>query len=149
MLTCGNFSDTSHFKFQKLNKQKYHRREVELADTTLEVHAKLGYPSYRDFLYILTSNQLRNCPITVEDARRAFKIYGPDVATLKGKTVKKKNHPAPTLVTTSLPPFILDNHGDVTLCIDFFFSLLPHDFQKNKFLDCFKSRQSLQVYNAS
>ena len=103
------------------NKEKYHRREVELADRALEVYTRLNRPSRQMFEHILTSNQLRNCPVTVEDARRAFKIYGHDVATLKGKTVKRKNIPASTLVTTSLPLSILENHANVTLCIDFFF----------------------------
>ena len=82
------------------NKAKYQRREIEAADTALEVHARLNRPSQQQFEHILTSNQLRNCPVTVEDVRRAFDIYGPDVATVKGKTVKKKNLPAPTTLTT-------------------------------------------------
>ena len=103
------------------NKEQFHRREVDRADVALEVYVRLGRPSIRDFYNVLSTNQLRNCPVTVADARRAFQIYGPDVAGLKGKTVKKKNIPAPNITILTLPPSILKNHGNVTLCIDCFF----------------------------
>ena len=43
------------------------------------------------------------------------------MATLKGKTKKRKTPAATSTVTTSLPPFVLDNHCDVTLCVDYCF----------------------------
>lgn len=48
-------------------------------------------------------------------------IFGPNVATLKGKTVKGKAHHMPSYTPISIPAPILDHHKEVTLCIDFFF----------------------------
>ena len=43
------------------------------------------------------------------------------MAILQGKSVRRQAPPPSRLITTSLPSFILENHKDVTLCIDFFF----------------------------
>jgi hypothetical protein len=56
----------------------------------------------------------------VEDAMVAYKIWGPSVAALKGKTVRKK----PELIKTdivSIPKEIHELHKEVTLTIDIFF----------------------------
>jgi hypothetical protein len=43
----------------------------------------------KDFIYIVTKNQLVNCPVTkAADIVAAEQIYGPDVGSLKGKTVR-------------------------------------------------------------
>ena len=46
-----------------------------------------------DFRVLLKSNMIRNCPVTVEDVRVAEKVYGKDIATLKGKSVCTKPIP--------------------------------------------------------
>jgi hypothetical protein len=70
---------------------------------------------------MIRENQVRNCPITVDDANRAIKIYGPDVAALRGKTTRT----TPTHVTSDqLRPLsfnILYAHKEITLCVDIFF----------------------------
>jgi hypothetical protein len=103
------------------NEKQYHRREVESAKKGGQVYALLNRPGRSVFERILSSNQLSNCPVTVEDAKRFFKIYGADVATLRGKTVKKKSPRASSCFPSSLPPDLLVNHRDVTLCGDIFF----------------------------
>jgi hypothetical protein len=47
----------------------------------------IGRPSKQEFRKILQHNLIRNCPVTPHDAKQALMINGPDVATLKGKTV--------------------------------------------------------------
>jgi hypothetical protein len=103
------------------NEKRYHRREVEAAKKAGEVYAILNRPAKRVFERILSTNQLNNCPVTVEDAKRFFEIYGADVATLKGKTSKIKAPSAPSRVPTRMPHDLLVNHRDVTLCGDIFF----------------------------
>ena len=64
---------------------------------------------------------IKNCDIDVTDVDRADKILGPDLGSLKGKTVH--NAPAPVV---DLPPLavlkpIFDNHKHVTLSADIFY----------------------------
>lgn len=82
----------------------------------------LGRPSQRKFEDILSKNIIANCPVTVDDAKRALIIYGEDIATLKGKTTKSKPAPrVPDFSAVPIPAPILQYHKNITLCIDFFF----------------------------
>ena len=59
--------------------------------------------------------------MTVEDAKRALLIYGPDTAMLKGKSTKTNAPHIPNFVSQPIPDPILKHHGDVTICIDNFY----------------------------
>jgi hypothetical protein len=71
------------------NKQAYTWPEIEGAGRARELYRKIGRPSEKEFKDILQNNLIRNCPVTPDDAKQALHIYGSDVATLQGKTVKK------------------------------------------------------------
>jgi Zinc knuckle len=104
------------------NKQPFVTREIELADTARELYRKLGRPSEQQFEDILKKNLILNCPVTADDAKRAMIIYGPDLATIKGKTTR--GDPTPHVPSFNAVPIlapILEHHKDVTLCVDFFF----------------------------
>jgi hypothetical protein len=48
--------------------------------------ALVGYPSPQDFVNMVRSNIIRNCPVSPSDITNAHKIFGLDIATLKVKT---------------------------------------------------------------
>jgi Zinc knuckle len=103
------------------NKSIFVTREIDAADKARELYRKLGRPSQRQFEEILSKNLITNCPVTVDDAKRAMLIYGPDLATIKGKTTRGKFAPhAPDFRAIPIPAPILEHHQAVTLCIDFF-----------------------------
>jgi hypothetical protein len=58
--------------------------------------------------------------VTPDDAKLALNIYGPDVATLKGKTAKKQNSGIPNYQATPLPAPIIAQYNNVRLFIDIF-----------------------------
>ena len=58
--------------------------------------------------------------MTPDDAKRALNIYGPDVATLKGKMAKKQNSGIPNYQATPLPAPIIAQYNNVRLFIDIF-----------------------------
>jgi hypothetical protein len=102
-------------------KKMFTPREIKAADEARELYRKLGRPDEAEFQAILRGNSLRNCPITPLDAKRALIIYGPDIATLKGKTTRSDpSQRVPTFEAVPLPPPIMEHHLNVTLCIDFF-----------------------------
>ena len=114
-------SDYSFVLTVEGNKSRFHRREIEGADRARDLYRKIGRPSHKQFEQILRGNGIRNCPVTVDDARRALLIYGPDIAVLKGKSIKGHAQHVPTFSSIDIPSPILDDHHRVTLCMDFFY----------------------------
>ena len=47
----------------------------------------------QDFKAMIKNNLILNCPVTLDDIERASKIYGANIAALKGKTVRTKSEP--------------------------------------------------------
>jgi hypothetical protein len=97
------------------NKGAYTRREIEGADRAQALYKKIGRPSKQAFVEILQNNLIRNCPVTPDDARRALKIYGPDIATLKGKTVKEQNRAIPNYQAVTISAPIIAQYDKVRL----------------------------------
>jgi hypothetical protein len=103
------------------NKQAYTRREIEGADRARELYKKIRRPSGKEFTDILQNNNLiRKCPVTRDDAKRALQIYGPDVATLQGKTVKKQNSGIPNYQAVQIPAPIIAQYNSARLFVDIF-----------------------------
>ena len=74
-------------------KKTFTKYEVERADRARELLARLGYPSTAKAIQMLNSGGIINCDITSSDLLRAEEIYGPPIASLKGKTVKNTATP--------------------------------------------------------
>ena len=86
------------------------------------LYATLRFPLKEDFLWILRFYQIKDCPVMVEDAMAAYKIWGPSVTTLKGKMVQQKPEPVKTK-TVHIPLEIHELHKEVMLTIDIFLSI--------------------------
>jgi len=69
------------------NKLQYTEHEVTNTKRARKLYHSIGAPSTKNFKMILQSNMIKNCPVTVQDIDLAMKIYGPDIAYLKGKMV--------------------------------------------------------------
>ena len=104
------------------NESLFTARQVSDAKLALRLYEMVGRPSQATFARMIQQNLLRNCPIGIEDAKRALRIYGPEVNALRGKTVRTTPKRAPGFeVIAEIPQDILSLHKEVTLCIDFFF----------------------------
>jgi hypothetical protein len=102
------------------NKEGFSQRQIKGAESARTLYAKLGYPSIKDFKWVIQSNQITDCPVTVEDITVAHKIWGKDIAALKGKTTRKKPiHVAADYV--KVPKELLKLHHEVFLTTDIFF----------------------------
>ncbi len=77
-------------------------------------------PSERDFQAMVHLKMLKDCPVTNNDILNPHNIYGPDLASIRGKTVWRK----PKRVVTDyveIPKQYLSIHGHVTLVADVMF----------------------------
>jgi hypothetical protein len=86
----------SEFIFVKTvseNKAGFMKRQIKEVEVARSLYSKLNYPSWKDFKWIIQSNQIKDCPVTVNNIDTALKIWGKNVAALKGKTTRTKPDP--------------------------------------------------------
>jgi hypothetical protein len=79
------------------NKKSFTKRQIKGAEVARTLYAKLGYPSWKDFRWMISSNQIKDCPVTVQDVDVALKIWGKNIAeeniaALKGKTTWRESN---------------------------------------------------------
>jgi DNA-binding GntR family transcriptional regulator len=104
----------------KENKTCFTHQQVERARQARHLARALGCPSNADLKTLIRLNLIKDCPVVQDDIVLAEKIFGKDIAILKGKTTRKK----PILVvhdTIVIPKALTEAQKDVTICIDTFF----------------------------
>ena len=101
------------------NLAKFTQRQVKSAEIARRFQDTACLTT-RALLQMVDSGCLRNCSITRESIRNSVLIWGPSTANLKGKTTRTRPddiNVEATMITT-LPPYILDNHKHIALCVD-------------------------------
>ncbi len=85
----------------------------------------MATPSTHDFQVLACLNLLKDCPVANDNIKNAHTFYGPDLTTIRGKTVWCK----PTRVVTDyvdIPWALFDVNQSVTLATDvMFINLVP------------------------
>ena len=71
------------------NEKAHTNRDVARTKAVLPLIQALGYPSRRDLRKIINAKSIANCPVTVADVDRFYRIYGGVEGAIKGKTVRK------------------------------------------------------------
>jgi hypothetical protein len=61
------------------NKTGFTTRQIKDVEAARSLYPKLNYPSWKDFKWIIRSNQIKGCPVTVEHVDTALKILGKNV----------------------------------------------------------------------
>ena len=102
------------------NKVLFTPRMINRADKARRLYGMIGRPTEREYVSILSSNELKNTSVTVKDAKTALKIYGPEPASLMSNITRRST----THVNTDIMPLpreILQVYRNVTLCADILF----------------------------
>jgi hypothetical protein len=77
----------------KQNNEGFTEREYNRAKSARRALGLVGYPSPRGFKNMVRSNMIKNCSVTSTDINNAHKLFGDDVATLRGNTVRNTHGP--------------------------------------------------------
>jgi uncharacterized MAPEG superfamily protein len=80
------------------NMRRYTKREVSAEERAREFLRELGHATPRAAIDMIRGGML-NCPVTETDIQNADAIFGPSIASLKGKTVKRTPMRASVVVT--------------------------------------------------
>ena len=70
-----------------INKSKFSAYDFSRAKLARTLQCRNGRPANRDFIHYVENNLIPNCPVTTQDIRNAEFIWGPDLGSLKGKTI--------------------------------------------------------------
>ena len=110
----------------KENMQGYTQKEIKGARAAKDLYRHFQCPGYEAFKSLLKTNVIQDCPVTVQDAINAEKIFGPDVGLLKGKSRRPKQA-AQKNEWIEVPREIYEKHPDLDLHIDVIYvNELPH-----------------------
>ena len=102
------------------NKKNFTNNDYLRAVRARELQVMVGRPSDKEFIKILKTSSLPNCPVSPRDVLIANELFGPDVGSLKGKTTRRAPPIVDSPVSVDLTT-ILKHYGEVTLCVDFMY----------------------------
>jgi hypothetical protein len=109
-----------HVQTVRGNYEGYTKREIKQATETHKAQAMVGNPSKKDFKGMVSSHLITNCPITHTNVTNACQIFGPDLASIRGKTVRQV--PEPVVADyVAVPRMLMESIKIVTLAVDVFF----------------------------
>ena len=102
------------------NFEGFTKRQVQQATRARRIMGMIGAPTEREYQSLVRNNLLNDCPITNSDIVNAHTIFGPDLANLRGKMVRRKpKHVSTELV--DIPQSLVDHQKNVTLVADVMF----------------------------
>jgi hypothetical protein len=102
------------------NKTGFANRKIKCAEIAQNLYKTLSYPSMKDFKWVIWSNHIKDCPVKIQYIDVATKIWGKNIAALKGKTTRSKTHPV-ARDYVKVPNELLKLHKEVLLTTDIFF----------------------------
>jgi hypothetical protein len=102
------------------NKEGFTKRQINSAELARTLYKTLSYPYMNDFKWVIKSNQIKDCPVTVQYIDVARKICGKNIAALNGKTTRSKSIPV-ARDYVKVPMELMELHKEVFLTTDIFF----------------------------
>jgi hypothetical protein len=102
------------------NYEGYIKCEVLKAKEVRRAQAMMGNPSKADYKGMVSDNLIPNYPVASSDITNARAIFGPDLPSVQGKTVRRT--PAPVVADyVAVPCELVAANKTVTLVADVFF----------------------------
>jgi hypothetical protein len=98
----------------------FSERKVKEATAARKAQGMLGHPTNCKFLGMVCSNMITNCTVTESAVKNAHIIFGPDLAGVRRRTVRRARESV-RVDHIQIPRVILDRHRIVTLTVDCMF----------------------------
>jgi hypothetical protein len=102
------------------NYEGYTKREILKAKEAHRGQAMIGNPSKGDYRGLVSSNMISNCPIAPTNITNVRAIFGPDLASVRGKMARR--NPAPVVADhVAVPCAVVERSKVVMMATDIFF----------------------------
>ena len=100
------------------NKAKYTISDYQRAEKARTIQRRIGRPSTARYMQLASKGGILNCDVTRQDILNAEHIFGPDVGSLKGKTVRQASDQVRSGGLVPIPAIIMEQYRKVVLGID-------------------------------
>ena len=115
----GGLSAKAHINTVAANASGFTHRQCQNALRARHLQNIVMHPGDRDMKEIVVKH-LQDCPVTGIDIDVARTLLGPNLGSLKGKTVRRPNPHVPMGIA-GVPSSIMKHHQQVTIAIDIMF----------------------------
>jgi hypothetical protein len=91
LLVTSTYPDAAHLHVNTVrnNYKGFTPKQIKRAYEVCHLMLMTGVPSEHAFLSMVHLNQLKDCPIMHDDIKIAHTLFGPDLANIRGKTVRQ------------------------------------------------------------
>jgi hypothetical protein len=127
MQTCGvHYYDPrneKHLAFVNTvseNKEGFTKMQIKGVELAQTLYKTLSNPSMKYFKCVIQSSHIKDCPVTFQDIDVDLKIWGKNIAALKGKTTRRKMIPV-ARDYVKVPLELMKLHKEVFLMTYIFF----------------------------
>ena len=120
LLVNRSGNHVSHVTTVRENELPFMPCQRQRAIKARELYENLGAPTIASLKTLLKYNLIKNCDVSVQDVEIAERIFGPDIAALKGKSVRQN----PNQVLDDwieIPEELREIYYDRVLCVDLMF----------------------------
>jgi hypothetical protein len=100
------------------NKAKYTASDYLRAVKARTIQKRIGRPSPKRYMELANGGRILNCDVTGQDILNAEDIFGPDIGSLKGKTVRTTSDVVRSGGLVPIPATIMSQYQKVILCVD-------------------------------
>jgi hypothetical protein len=102
------------------NYEGYTKKDILKAKEARRAQGMIGNPSEKDYKGMVSGNLITNSPITTSNVSNAHAMFGPDLASIRGKTVQRT--PAPVVADyVAVPCSLVETNKVITMAADVFF----------------------------
>ena len=117
--------DSSNFECMLVNTVRdnfegHTKHDIAKAKEARRLQGMVGNPTDKEFKGMVREKLITNCPVTVQDVENANRIFGPDLANLRGKTIRTKPEHV-RIEYVQIPRDFVELHKYVTLVADVMF----------------------------
>jgi hypothetical protein len=102
------------------NFEGFTKHEIKMAQEARRLQGMIGNPTEREFEGMVREKLIANCPITVHDIKNANRIFGPDLANLRGKMTRTKPERV-RVEYVNVPRDLIDMHKYISIVANVMF----------------------------
>jgi hypothetical protein len=117
---AGELIKTALVQTVQGNYEGYTKKDILKTNKAHRAQGMIGNPSEKDYKGMVSGNLITNCPITTTNISNTRAMFGPDLASIRGKTVQRTLAPM-VADYVAVPHSLVETNKVITMAADVFF----------------------------